>query len=222
MNRKCCIIYWGLIRGFKYDWVYESHNKNIYNYLESNNIDYDIYIVTNNTDYDDTQIKKLNNVKKIIILNLEDIKKLDIYDKLIQNFNFHSHFHPISKAFLAYCYYNRKCIMEYIPNTYDFYISLDIQHLVEKFDFLKHLTDNAAILSSYHKQLGVNPRVFIGNYEHTNIYNNIADYALIGNYHHNPESLLKSYLDLNSIPLIETDDILINRVRECGTILKDD
>jgi hypothetical protein len=111
--------------------------------------------------------------------------------------------------------------MNYIPNTYDFYISLDIQHLIEKFDFLKHLTDNTAILSNYHKQSGVNPRLFIGNYNDTKIYNSIADYAILGKYSHNPESLLKDYLLLNNIKFIETNDILIHRVRACGTILKD-
>ena len=42
---KCCIIYWGLVRGFRYDWVYDTHRTKIYNYLDENNIDYDIYIV---------------------------------------------------------------------------------------------------------------------------------------------------------------------------------
>jgi predicted nuclease of predicted toxin-antitoxin system len=221
MEKKCCIVYWGLIRGFKYDWVYDSHNKHIYNYLESNNINFDIYIVTNDKDFDDTQVKKLRNLKKLIILNLDDINKLDIFDKLVQSFNFDGHFQYESKLYLAYCYYNRKYIMDCIPNTYDFYISLDIQHLVESFDFLKHLNDNAAILSNFNNQNGVNPRVFIGNYDQTKIYNNIADYTLIRNYHHNPESLLKAYLELNEIPIVETDDILIHRVRACGTILRD-
>lgn len=221
MRKKCCLIYWGLVRGFKYDWVYDSHNKNIYNYLESNNIDVDVYIVTNDKDYDDTQIKKINNLKKLVILNLDDINKLDIHDKLIKGFNFDSHFVDESKLYLAYCYYNRKVIMDYIPNTYDFYISLDIQHLVEKFDFLKYLNPKVGILSNHNKQLGVNPRVFIGNYEHTKIYNNIADYALLGNYSHNPESLLNNYLKINKIPLFEIDDILIHRVRACGTILRE-
>jgi len=219
--KKCCIIYWGLIRGFKYDSVYDSHRKNIYDYLHENNIDYDIYIVTNNHDYDDTQINKLNNLKKILILNLEEIKETDMFKNLINNFNFHNHFVNESKIYLGYCYYNRKYIMNYIPDTYNFYISLDIQHLIEKFDFLKYLTDNTSILSNYHKQLGVNPRVFIGNYHHTKIYNSIADYAILGNYSHNPESLLNKYLQENNVNFIETDDILIHRVRTCGTILKD-
>ena len=98
---------------------------------------------------------------------------------------------------------------------------MDIQHLIEKFDFLKYLTDSTSILSNYHKQNGVNPRLFIGNYHNTKIYNSIADYAMLGNYSHNPESLLRDYLVLNNINFIETDNILIHRVRVCGTILKD-
>jgi len=235
---KCCIIYWGLLRGFKFDFVYESHREKIYNYLDENNIEYEIYIVTNNIGYDDTQVKKLNNVKKIEILNIEDITKTDLYKNLIKNFNFDGHFQDESKMNLGYCFYNRKYIMNDIPDDYDFYISLDIQHFIEKFDFLDlckykptssqkdEITEdmnieNISILSNYHKQLGVNPRVFIGKYNNTKIYNSIMDYALLGNYSHNPESLLKQYLEVNNINLVETNDILIHRVRECGTILKD-
>lgn len=219
--KNCCLIYWGLIRGFKYDYVYESHKKKIYNYLEKNDINYDIYIVTNETDYDDTQIKKLDNVKNIIILNTRDINKSELYNNMLKNFNFHSHFIDESKVFLAYCYYNRKYIMNIIPDNYDFYISLDIQHYIENFEFLDLLNKDNAVLSNYHKQLGVNPRVFISNYKFTKIYNNISDYALLGNYHHNPESLLHSYLKLNNIPIVETDKILIHRVRTNGTLLRD-
>lgn len=220
--KRCCIIYWGLVRGFKYDWVYESHKTKLYEYLTENKVEFDIYIVTNDLEYDDTQINKLKqHVKNLTILKLDEIRKLDIYDNLIKNFNFHSHFHPISKTYLACCYYNRKYIMDSIPNTYDFYISLDIQHFIENFDFLKCLDNNVCVMSSYHKQLGVNPRVFIGNYIYTKLYNDIADYALLGNYHHNPESLLCKYLEINNVPIIETDEILIHRVRECGTLLKD-
>jgi hypothetical protein len=219
--KRCCIIYWGLIRGFKYDWVYDSHKTKLYNYLTNNNIEFDIYIVTNDLDYDDTQINKLKNVKNLTILKLNEISKLEIYDKLVKNFNFDNHFHYISKTYLAYCYYNRKYIMDYIPNTYDFYISLDIQHYIEKFDFLKHLNNNVCIMSNYHKQMGVNPRVFIGNYKYTKLYNDIADYAMLGYYHHNPESLLNKYLKINNVPIVESNEILIHRVRTCGTILKD-
>jgi len=219
--QKCCIIYWGLIRGFKYDFVYETHRDKIYNYLEKNDIEYDIYIVTNDADYDDCNIKKLKNLKKICVLSLEEINQTEIFKTLVNNFNFHSHFTNDSKKFLSYCYFNRKYIMKYIPDTYNFYISLDIQHLIEKFDFLKYLTNSTSVLSNYHKQTGVNPRVFIGDYRNTKIYNSIADYALLGNYSHNPESLLKYYLQVNNINFIETDDILIHRVRACGMILKD-
>ena len=219
--KKCCIIYWGLIRGFKYDWVYNTHKEKIYDYLENNNIDFDIYIVTNDVDYDDTQINKLKNVKKISILNLCDIQKTDIYVNMLKNFNFDNHFQNESKIYLSCCYYNRKYIMDYIPNSYDFYISLDIQHYIEKFDFLKDLNNNVCIMSNYHKQMGVNPRVFIGNYKYTKLYNVIADYALLGIYSHNPESLLKNYLEINNVPIIESNEILIHRVRKCGTILKD-
>jgi hypothetical protein len=220
--KRCCIIYWGLIRGFKHDLVYESHKKNLYKYLEDNNIEYDIYIVTNDNDYDDTQLNKLENVKKISILKLDEINKLEIYNNLINNFNFHSHFQPISKTYLAYCYYNRKYIMDFIPDSYDFYISLDIQHYIEKFNFLNDYNNNVCIMSNYHKQMGVNPRVFIANYKYTKLYNNITDYALKGNYHHNPESLLKKYLEINNIPIMESNNILIHRVRHCGTMLRDD
>ena len=220
-NKKCCIIYWGLIRGFKYDWVYESHKKHIYDMLKKNNINFDIYIVTNNVDYDDNNIKKLENVKLIEILDINQIKNSNLYHLLKNNFNFHSHFVEESKDYLSVCLYNRKNIMKHIPNNYDFYISLDIQHEIENFDFLPYLKDDIALTSSFGSQLGMNPRVLISNYNNINIYNNLSDYAIQGHYHHNPECMILEWLKLNNINLKMIPEIIIHRIRSCGLKLKD-
>lgn len=220
---KVSIIYWGLIRGFKFDSTYESHNKFIYDYLEQNNIEYDIYIVTNDVEYDDTNIKKLKNVKKLLILNIDKIEDSQQFSSLKKN-KFQKNLSQNLVKNLIVCYLNRKEIMKYVNKNSDIYISLDIGHEIENCSFLDSIEDiknGICLTSSFGKARYINPRIFISNYNNMVIYNNTITYFDKTINCTNPEHLLLDYLKSNNVQIKEVDTIKIHRIRSNGDILRD-
>ena len=219
-NKKICIIYWGLIRGFKLDFVFNSHKKYLYDNLISKNIDFDIFVVTNNVDYDETNINKIPNLKLLKIINVDEIHNLDEYKKAYKNICFTTpgwcdYFHKN----LLIVYYNKQQLASIIPNNYYKYISMDIGNLINNFDL--SLIDTELNFSSSHEiSCGINPRFLIGDYNcifaELNKFNTILNYdiplAIL-----NPESFLTTYFGNKQIVIKNTHLIEVLRVRADGT-----
>lgn len=238
---KFCILYWGLIRGFKYDVAYSSHHKELYSILENNNIDFDVFVVTNRMTYDDKCLKHLPKLKKVLLLDELEIMENKTFKKCLSKMKLPSYFTLTHKINLMTCYYNREEILRYIDSNYDLYICLDIGQIINslqienviKFDFNK----NILITSKFGKSGGMNPRVSISNYNVFKLYNSIFSHIMVSdlntkkmininqllidpdaNYH--PESGIYNFLIGNEIDII-TIPILLSRIRENGEIIID-
>lgn len=215
---KVCIIYWGLIRGFKYDYTFNTHKEKIYDKLKEKNIEFDIYMVTNNIDYDDTNIKKIPNLKLLKIINISEIHNSEEYKKVYNNIKFTTPgWNDYFQTNLITLFNNKQQILEIIPKDYKKYLSMDIAHIVKEFDInLFNINNN--FTSSFESSLGFNPRVLLGDYKSIEIeysrFNYILNSSKISV--HNPEILLKNIFTENNIIIKTTPLIKIIRIRSNG------
>ena len=221
-QNKLCIVYWGLIRGFKYEKTYLSHKKNIYDKLKNQEIDYDVYIVTNDKDYDDTYVKKIPNIKKLVILKISDIKEDEKYIKSFSGIQYKTPgWCNYYQENITLVNYNKNYIFNLIPRDYKKYLCMDIAHIIDELDINFFSTNN--LIPKKHNCNGYNPRFLISNYNTLKIELTKLEY-IINNKNlifHNPEMFLKYLFDKNNIKIIETDNIIINRIRTNGEILYD-
>ena len=219
-QEKVCIIYWGLIRGFKHDIAFHSHKKYLYDYLENNGIDFHVYIVTNNLEYNAEIVSKIPNVKILKIININDIHFLEDYKKAYNNINFTTEgWCNNFQNNLLTAYYNKQQLANYIPNDYKRYISMDIGQIINKLDgSLIHEYKN--ITSSYESSYGFNPRILLGDYScintELNKFNFILNSYKILNFL-NPESFLVFYFSHNNIDIIQSNLVDVLRIRSDGT-----
>jgi hypothetical protein len=218
-SSKICIIYWGLIRGFKYDYTFNTHKKQLYKKLDDNNLDYDVYIVTNNIDYDDKNINKINNLKMLKIIPLENIYDLEEYKNVYNNIEFTGPWSDYFQKNLITLYYNKQQLKCCIPNDYKRYISMDIGQIIDRFDIsLINNTNN--ITSSFECSCGLNPRFLIGDYNC--IYYELNKFNYILNspkklFFNNPEKFLEFYFKNNNINISLSDLVNVLRIRSDGT-----
>jgi len=221
-KNKLCIIYWGLIRGFKYEKTYLTHKKNIYDKLNNQKINFDVYIITNEKDYDDIYINKIPNVVILKILKISNIRKNEKYIKSLKNIQYTTPgWNDIFQENISLVNYNKNFIFKLIPSNYKKYLAMDISHNIEKLD-IKFFNNNNCVPKK-HNCNGYNPRFLISNYDTLKIELTKLEY-IINNKNlifHNPEMFLKYLFDKNNIKIIETDDIIINRIRTNGEILYD-
>ena len=84
-ENKICIIYWGLIRGFRFDYTFNSHKQYLYDNFKNNNIDFDVYLVTNNIEYNEINVDKIPNLKTLKIIDVDEIHNLEDYKNAYKN-----------------------------------------------------------------------------------------------------------------------------------------
>jgi hypothetical protein len=219
-NQKLCIIYWGLVRGFKYDCAFNSHKKYLYDILKYKNIDFDIYVVTNNLEYDEAIINKIPNLKLLKIINVDEIHNCAEYKTAYKNIHFTTngwsdYFHNN----LLTVYYNRQQLANIIPNNYRRYVSMDIGQIINKLDF-RLIENNYNITSSFETSTGINPRFLIGDYNYVvnelNIFNNILNTHIKLTFL-NPETFLMYYFKKQNVNIIKSNLVEVLRIREDGT-----
>ena len=219
-NQKICIIYWGLVRGFKYDCAFNSHKKYLYDCLKDKHINFDVYIVTNHLDYNEAIINKIPNVKLLKIIDIDEIQNCTEYKTAYDNIQFttsgwSSYYHNN----LLTLYYNRQQLANIIPNNYKRYISMDIGQIIDKLDYT--LIENTYnIYSSFETSNGINPRFLIGNYncivEELNMFNYIFNTNVRFNFL-NPESFIDYYFRNKNVSLRSSDLVHVLRIRTDGT-----
>jgi hypothetical protein len=219
-NSKVCIIYWGLIRGFKHDCAFNSHKKYLYDILKDKNIDFDIYLVTNNIEYNEEIVNKIPNLKLLNLINIEEIHNCGEYNTALKNINFTTQ--GWSDKFqnnLLTVYYNKQQLANIIPNNYRRYISMDIGQIINKLDF-KLLLNNFNITSSFETSTGINPRFLIGNYSCISTELNKFNYILNTKNKLtfiNPEYFIKYYFEKLNVNIIQSNLVEVLRIREDGT-----
>ena len=219
---KLCIIYWGLVRGFKYEKTYLSHKKNIYDKLENQGIDFDVYIVTNDKDYDDIYIKKIPNIKIIEILKISDIKEDEKYRNSFSKIQYKTPgWCDYYQENITLVNYNKNHIFNLISRDYKKYLCMDIAHVIDKLDINFFDTDN--LVPKKNSCLGYNPRFLLCNYNTLKIELTKLEFILNNKNlkFHNPESFLKFLFQKNKIIITQTNNIIINRIRTDGEILYD-
>jgi hypothetical protein len=219
-QNKVCIIYWGLIRGFKHDIAFHSHKKYLYDYLANNGIDFDVYIVTNNVEYDEEVVRKIPNVKILKVVNINEIHSSEYYKKAYNKINFTTEgwCDNFQKNLLS-VYYNKQQLANCIPDDYKRYISMDIGQIINNLDSsLIHKYEN--ITSSHETSYGFNPRILLGNYKC--IFTELNKFNFILNSYKNleflnPESFLVFYFSAQHINIIQSALVDVLRIRSDGT-----
>lgn len=167
---KMAIGYWGLIRGFKYPNVYESHKENLYKLLDKAGIEYDIYVATYDKDYDEEPFKHIQNVKEKFIDNDEKIQK-EIKNNPLP---FELPFSEESTFNLIKCWKSQdylKQILQKKEREYDLFLTMDIAQCITSplMDFTK-LDLNTIYLSSFLKSGGLHVRFCLSNMRTTLFY----------------------------------------------------
>lgn len=216
-NSKLCIIYWGLIRGFKHNCAFNSHKKYLYDILKDKNIDFDIYLVTNNIEYNEEIVNKIPNLKLLKLINIEEIHNCSEYNTALKNITFTSPgWSDYFQNNLLTVYYNKQQLANIIPNNYRRYISMDIGQIINKLDFSLFENDYN-IVSSFQSSRGFNPRLLIGNYTCISIELNKFNYILNTKQKLifiNPENFLNNYFKIHNINIIESNLVEVLRIRE--------
>lgn len=219
-DQKICIIYWGLVRGFKYDCAFNSHQTYLYDRLKDKNIDFDVYVVTNNLDYNEAIIHKIPNLKLLKIVDIDEIQKSAEYNKAYNNIYFttsgwSNYFHNN----LLTLYYTRQYLANIIPNNYKRYISMDIGQIIDKLEY-SLIEDKKNITSAFETSNAINPRILIGDYncilEESNMFNYILNTNVTLKFL-NPETFIDYYFRNKHISLTSSNLVNVLRIRKDGT-----
>jgi hypothetical protein len=219
-QNKVCIIYWGLIRGFKHNIAFQSHKHYLYDYLSNNGIDFDVYIVTNNLEYDEDVVCRIPNIKMLKIININDIYSLEDYTKIYNKIDFTTSgwCEKYHKNLLT-VYYNKQQLYNCISSDYKRYISMDIGQIINKLDS-SLINQYENITSSYETSNGLNPRILLGNYSCIKAELNKFNFILNNNNKLkflNPESFLVFYFATQNINIISSNMVNVLRIRSDGT-----
>ena len=176
---KFAILYWGLIRGFKYDDVFESHKKNMWDKLDKMNIPFDVYCHTYNKEFDD-KVFQIPNMKQLII---EDDQIIENYlTPRIRNVVVPHYYYKDAKINLFKCWYSQEQLRKLLDQSkenYSLIITMDISQMIYT-NFLEdqEIDTTQAYTLKYECFGGYNPRFFVANKDHTLFYLNKLNYIL--------------------------------------------
>lgn len=162
---KVAICYYGLIRGFKYDNVFNSHQEYLYDVLKSQNINFSVFLSTYDKDYDNTNVEKIPNLVKVNkrsdAVITESIKKYS--DRFICPINFGNEL----KMNLLKSWSSQQDLREMIlesNDTFDFIIVMDLaQKILTPLDDIRLFDTNAIYVPNFSHHYGYNDRMTIGN-----------------------------------------------------------
>jgi len=219
--RRFSIIYNGLIRGFKYDDVIQTHCDKLWCPLEKAGIKYDIFLVTNKAEYDTEAVKKIPNLKKVLILDVAEIKASDMFRRVSQALSFGCWKCRQPSAFQNYVVsiLNKAWFIQQIDDTYDRYLSMDIAQSIDRLEPSMLLSLEGIYSPGWGCNLGHNDRLLIGDYRTTCMYNIIADYILnrekITLF--NPECLVEEMFKASGIQVEQPESLRVTRVRGDGS-----
>jgi len=228
--RRFCIIYNGLVRGFKYEDVIQSHRKMVWSPLEAAGVEYDIFFVTNDIEYDDEAVQKIPRLKKKLVLDVEKQKSSEMFIKLskllrlrhrvtgllwqedprgVKSVEFHNYIVSIL---------NKAEIIQHIPKGYDRYLSMDIAQSIDELEPSILLSSEGTYSPGWGCYLGHNDRLLIGGYTTTYMYNNIVDYIVGRNKipAFNPECLVREMFEGAGIKVRQPSNLRVTRVRANG------
>ena len=225
---KIAIGYWGLIRGFKYDFVYESHIKNLIQPLRNSGHDVDIFVETYDKDFDD-RIYELNPHSINI---LKDKEYEAMLSEKIDRYRLPDYFPEHSKMNLFKCLVSRKELSEKIDDTYDMCYLIDVgQEVLTEVDDPTTMDSGKIYIANQSHCDGYMNRLVGGCVNSIKKYGAWIDYLLEGevkfsaggtqtdggmiNLH--PESGFKIYLNFIGEYPIEENNLLNCRVRRVRT-----
>lgn len=220
---KVALCYFGLVRGFKYNNVYESHKKYIYDILKKQNIDFTVYISTYDKDYDQTNIDKIPNLIKINKQNDEIIsqKILQISD----NFTVPQNYTEELKQNLLKCWYSQQDLYNMLKNSgksYDLIIVMDIAQLIlNEIDDLNQFKHDYIYVPNFAFHLGYCGRMLIGNMKNILFFLNKFNFIQTFKINIHPESFYKYYIEQIGKIQIRFFKIKFWRCRTNGMLVKD-
>lgn len=231
---KIALCYWGCIRGFKYDFVRESHEKYVVNHLKSPGHSVDIFVETYDKEYD-------NSVELLKPEHL-NILSSDEYDESLKSdmsrYTMPDYFAPDAKSNLFKCLVSRKNLSMIIDNSYDVCYTLDIgQEIQNNIDDPKNIESKKLYISNQSHNQGYMNRLVSGCVTSTKKFGGWIDYLTKGEVKYSsnqyqdargtgvnlhPEVGMKIYLNSVGEYPIEDGNLMscqVKRVRVDGTIL---
>lgn len=177
---KVALCYFGLIRGFKFQEVYETHKIHIYDILQRDNIVFDVYSSTYDKDYDSTNVDKIPNLVKI---NKQSDQEISLkINEFSNNFKCPDYYTEELKINLLKCWTSQQDLHDMILNSktkYDLIIVMDIgQKILSNLDNLNNLNKNNIYVANFAHHGGYNGRLLIGNHENMMYFLNKYNYLM--------------------------------------------
>jgi len=163
---KIAILYYGLIRGFKYQHVLDSHQKYLWNEIESQGHSFDTFISTYDKDYDETNVLKVPNLKKLLIVS--DKNTENNLKNMVNLFTCPMNFTEETKMNLLKSWKSQETFISIMQNEeeYDLYIMTDIaQKMLTPLDLLSSLKTDTLYTPNFSEHTGLNDRMMICNKE---------------------------------------------------------
>ncbi len=221
---KLALCYFGLIRGFKFQHVYESHKKYIYDVLQEQNIEFNVFISTYDKDYDANNIEKIPNVKKIN--KTSDEKITEQLKPIAEKFKCPKYYTEELRLNLLKCWYSQKDLYKMLleaNENYDYIIVMDIGQLIlNELDSIKSLDQNYIYVPNFAHHNGYCGRMLIGNMKNMLFFLKKYDYILEDpNINIHPETFYKHYIENIGKIVVKYLKFKFWRCRTNGDLVKD-
>lgn len=226
---KVALCYFGLVRGFKLEETFESHQEMIYNALKEDNIDFSVYVSTYfDKDYDETNLNKIPNLVKISKKSDKTVSN-EIIKQISDCFTCPHYFTKEHKTNLLKCWFSQQDLYNLLKNKkYDLVIVMDIgQKIISRLDNLNNLDKDRIYVPNFAQHRGYCGRMVIGNYKNIMYFLNKYNYLMDRiekdkdkTIDIHPETFYKTYLQKENIP-IGFLSVKFWRCRTDGTLIKD-
>lgn len=221
---KLALCYFGLIRGFKFQNVYESHKKYIYDVLKEQNIEFSVFASTYDKDYDSLNIDKIPNLK--MINKLSDAEITEKLKPMAEHFDCPKYYTEELKMNLLKCWYSQKELYKMLlqeNENYDYIMVMDIGQLIlNKLDNINSLEKDCIYVPNFAHHNGYCGRMLIGSMENMLFFLKKYEYIqehLNTNIH--PETFYKNYIENIGKLSVKYLNFKFWRCRTNGDLVKD-
>ncbi len=230
------ILYHGLIRGFKYQNVFDSHKKFIWDEIRNQGHSFSCFVSTYNKEFDDI-IYKIENLESVIIK--DDLVIQSELTDIAKTFICPSNFSDDLKMNILKSWKSQEYLSQYISTSkFDLLILLPIAQLINTpLDTLDNLDTDTYYTPNFAEHTGLNDRFLICNNSNMLFILNKLNYILnqsprmilcssyilntFGSCNLHPESAYKILLESNGYKHSHLTRIKFWRCRSDGSLIKD-
>lgn len=165
-TRRVAICYWGLVRGYRFAEVRESHQKNIIDMLHEAGYEVDVYVHTYNKDFHDS-ITCVPHLRKIVIESDAAVERELSY--ITKDILMPHYFSATDKTNLFKCWHSQqrlRAMLQESSETYSMVLTMDVgQRVITPLQNITLLDRKKVYFSPAEQFGGLNPRFCLGKPE---------------------------------------------------------